>query len=133
MDNLSSTIEFLEDRITYCENINRYISKEKSLGTIVNVEGSLDLKLVDWKEGLSYANKLATKDLIGKERFDYVSFIKFVVYQDVIKMKSQGTKELEKLKAKEDKSDADEKAIDEITIKLQMYIKSITEIENLTK
>jgi hypothetical protein len=53
------------------------------------------------------------------------------VYQDVKKMKSQGTNELEKLKAKEDKSDADEKAIEEITIKLQMYSKSLTEIENL--
>jgi hypothetical protein len=131
MDNLSSTIEFLEDRITYCENINRYISKEKSLGTQVNIEGRLDLKLADWEEGLNYANKLATKDLIGKERFDYISFIKFVVYQDVKKMKSQGTNELENLKSKEDKSDADEKAIEEITIKLQMYSKSLTEIENL--
>lgn len=131
MDNLISTIEFLEDRITYCKNIENYIKREKSLGTQVTIEGRFDLKLFDWEEGLRYANMLSKQDLIGNERFDCVSFIKFVVYQDILKMKSQGTIELEKLKAKEDKSDADEKSVEEITYKLELYTKSINEIEKL--
>jgi len=81
MIRLDATLTYLEDRITYYNNIVKFVMEEKSKGKDVHVEGTFGNKVEDWIRGHIYAKELASS--FCTDRDSKLTFIKTIIYEDI--------------------------------------------------